>query len=112
MADLDCGHSRHMRHNPPLANRPWLNSETERIRMLGVELDCQTCDDLAAARVPANHPGRRIAEAVRGEALRAAVEAYQHAKMSGLCQEGAWDLALDAIKHLDLDSILDRLPES
>nr|HQU71521.1 DUF3565 domain-containing protein [Calditrichia bacterium] len=51
VADLDCGHSRHMRHNPPLANRPWLNSETERIRMLGVELDCQTCDDLAAARV-------------------------------------------------------------
>ncbi len=58
----------------------------------------------------ADQENRRIAEAVRTACLKAAVEAYEHARMSGLCQEGAWDCALDAIRALDVETVLTRLP--
>ena len=44
VADLDCGHGRHVRHRPPFADRPWVLSGTGREAMLGVELDCVRCD--------------------------------------------------------------------
>ena len=53
----------------------------------------------------------RIAEAVKNACLKEAIEAYQDAKMSGLCQEGAWEVALDAIKSLDVERLLKTLPE-
>lgn len=57
-----------------------------------------------------NDEQRRIAEAIKAACLKAAIEAYQHAKMSGLCQEGAWELAMDAIKSLDTEAVLRQLP--
>lgn len=57
----------------------------------------------------ANQEGRRIAEAVKTACLKAAVEAYEHAQMSGLCHEGAWDCAVDAIRALDIETVLARL---
>lgn len=44
VADLDCGHGQHVRHRPPFVNRPWVECETTRTEMLGVELDCVRCD--------------------------------------------------------------------
>ena len=44
VADLDCGHGQHMRHRPPFVNRPWVECETTRTNMLGIELDCPRCD--------------------------------------------------------------------
>jgi len=44
VADLDCGHGRHVRHQPPFVNRPWTVSDAGREAMLGVELDCARCD--------------------------------------------------------------------
>ena len=44
VADLECGHSQHVRHNPPWQNRPWVLSETTRREYLGVLLECVLCD--------------------------------------------------------------------
>ena len=44
-AILACGHRQHVRHNPPLVERPWVLTETGRARFLGVVLDCKACDE-------------------------------------------------------------------
>jgi hypothetical protein len=49
---------------------------------------------------------RRLAEAVRTACLRAAHEAHEDAGVRGLCQEGRWEVALDAIRSIDLDRLL------
>lgn len=49
---------------------------------------------------------KEIAEAVRRACLRTALEHYDDALMRGLCREGAWDCAVDAMKSLDLDAVL------
>jgi hypothetical protein len=45
VADLACGHTQHVRHNPPLSNRPWVLTPEGRQRFLGYELDCKVCDE-------------------------------------------------------------------
>jgi uncharacterized protein DUF3565 len=45
VAELDCGHNRHVRHDPPWANRPWVVTPEGRARMLGVLLSCKKCDE-------------------------------------------------------------------
>ena len=50
-----------------------------------------------------------IAEAVRAACLKAALQAYEDAGISGLCQEGRWELAVAAIRDLDLDHVLQSL---
>lgn len=49
---------------------------------------------------------RSLAEAVRNACLEAAREAYEDAGIRGLCHEGRWEIALDAIQHLDIDAII------
>ncbi len=44
VAELDCGHNQHVRHNPPLVSRPWVETEAGRDSMLGYLLDCKKCD--------------------------------------------------------------------
>ena len=44
-AILDCGHRQHVRHNPPLVNRPWVLTAEGRSRFLGVALACKACDE-------------------------------------------------------------------
>ena len=46
VAILNCGHTRHVRHNPPWFNRPWVEDEVSRNEFLGTELNCTKCDDL------------------------------------------------------------------
>jgi tellurite resistance-related uncharacterized protein len=45
VALLDCGHRQHVRHDPPLVERPWVLNETGRRGKLGGLLDCVRCDD-------------------------------------------------------------------
>ena len=45
LAVLACGHRQHVRHNPPLVSRPWVQTETGRNQFLGYELNCKRCDD-------------------------------------------------------------------
>lgn len=49
----------------------------------------------------------RIVAAVRRACLEAAVHAYEDAGMAGLCAEGRWEAALDAIRSLDASEIED-----
>ena len=44
VADLACGHTRHVRHDPPWQNRPWVLTEEGRASMLAQLLDCKKCD--------------------------------------------------------------------
>jgi len=44
MADLECGHGQHMRHQPPLANRSWVLTEEGRKLHLGQVLNCKKCE--------------------------------------------------------------------
>lgn len=50
--------------------------------------------------------GRRLAEAVRRACVDAAVRAWEDGGVSGLCIEGRWDLAVDAMRHVDLGPLL------
>ena len=43
VADLECGHGQHMRHDPPWQTREWVTSETGRRRMLGITVRCEKC---------------------------------------------------------------------
>ena len=44
VADLACGHTQHLRHNPPWTSRPWVITEEGRNQHLGTELECKDCD--------------------------------------------------------------------
>jgi len=48
VAELDCGHNQHVRHNPPFINRPWVITEQGRHSMLGEALHCSLCNDAGA----------------------------------------------------------------
>jgi hypothetical protein len=43
VADLECGHRQHLRHDPPWQLRPWVLTAEGRARYLGVELPCASC---------------------------------------------------------------------
>ncbi len=43
VAELECGHGQHVRHNPPWVSRPWVVSSDGREGMLGETLFCQKC---------------------------------------------------------------------
>ncbi|MGH8292875.1 MAG: acetyltransferase [Gammaproteobacteria bacterium] len=53
----------------------------------------------------------RIAEAVRAACLRAAQEGYERAGLSGLCEEGRYEMVVDSIQSLDLAAVVRRLSE-
>lgn len=43
IADLRCGHSQHVRHDPPWQVRPWVEQPDARARFIGIELPCLAC---------------------------------------------------------------------
>ena len=51
----------------------------------------------------------RLAEIVRDACLKAARGAYENAGISGLCEEGRWECALDAIRSLDIEVVIASL---
>lgn len=44
VAELECGHHQHVRHNPPWQLRPWLLKSEGRKKHIGYQLDCKKCD--------------------------------------------------------------------
>ena len=40
VAELDCGHFQHVRHDPPKVSRPWVLTDEGRTEMLGYKLEC------------------------------------------------------------------------
>ena len=45
VADLECGHTQHVRHDPPWQNRPWVVSAEGRQSYLGTVLYCVRCGE-------------------------------------------------------------------
>ena len=52
-----------------------------------------------------------IAEKIRQACLETALRAYEEGGISGLCAEGRWELAIDAMRSLDLRAILEQKPD-
>lgn len=46
-----------------------------------------------------------VAEAVRAACLQAAVDGYERAGLGGLCEEGRWEMVVDAMRALDVAAI-------
>jgi tellurite methyltransferase len=44
VAELDCGHCQHTRHEPPFFSRPWVIIEAGRLEHIGQLLNCVLCD--------------------------------------------------------------------
>ena len=60
VAELACGHGQHVRHDPPLGERPWVLTAEGRASRIGAALDCGRCD---RSEIPDGyHPYRRTAD--------------------------------------------------
>lgn len=46
VADLECGHTQHVRHIPPWQNRPWVVTAAGREARLGERLACVKCGEV------------------------------------------------------------------
>lgn len=47
VARLECGHTQHVRHDPPWTNRPWVTTVAGRQSRLGEVLECKLCGQSA-----------------------------------------------------------------
>jgi hypothetical protein len=45
VADLACGHGQHVRHQPPMTNRPWVVTADGRRQHVGEMLNCKKCEE-------------------------------------------------------------------
>jgi len=52
VAELACGHTQHVRHAPPFAERQWTQTPEGRSARLGTALECPRCD---ARELPSGH---------------------------------------------------------
>ena len=43
VAELECGHQQHVRHNPPWNTRHWVTSPQGRLEHVGQPLPCTAC---------------------------------------------------------------------
>ena len=48
IAELECGHAQHVRHDPPWQRRPWVLTAGGRAGRLGSMLRCMRCLDAGA----------------------------------------------------------------
>jgi hypothetical protein len=44
VAELACGHTQHIRHNPPFRLAPWVLDDEERNARIGADIECGLCD--------------------------------------------------------------------
>ena len=52
---------------------------------------------------------QKVIEDFRNFFIKTAVEKYEDASIAGLCAEGAWEAAIDAVRNLDLKEILSEI---
>lgn len=50
-----------------------------------------------------------VATAVRDACFATAVQAYQDAANDGLCHEGAWECAIEALKMVKIEALLGQI---
>lgn len=46
-----------------------------------------------------------LVEQIRAACIQAALDGYETASADGLCAEGAWECAVDAMRHADLAAL-------
>lgn len=51
---------------------------------------------------------QELVEAVRQACIQAALDAYEHAGIAGLCAEGRWEAAISAMQSLDVKRLGQR----
>jgi hypothetical protein len=61
---------------------------------------------------PSTTDHQRLAELIRERLIAAAEAAYDDAGIQGLCAEGRIEVAIGAMKNLDLSSLLRDLPDT
>jgi hypothetical protein len=44
VAELECGHRQHMRHQPPWQLRPWVLTAEGRASFIGTPVHCRLCE--------------------------------------------------------------------
>jgi len=52
-----------------------------------------------------------VAEKIRAAYLETALTSYEDASANGLCAEGAWECAVDSMRHLEIMDLLRLLPQ-
>ena len=52
-----------------------------------------------------------LGKRIRDACVEAALQAYEDAGIQGLCAEGRWEAALDALKTIDLAPLLGELKD-
>lgn len=45
VAELECGHTQHLRHDPPWQTRLWVTTPEGRESRIGAGLECRSCDE-------------------------------------------------------------------
>jgi hypothetical protein len=55
---------------------------------------------------------RQLAEQIRDALVRTALLAYEDAAIRGLCCEGAWEVAVGAMRALDLSPVVTQVSAS
>jgi hypothetical protein len=102
VAELECGHGQHVRHNPPWEVRPWVLTEATRSSRLGSTLNCRLCDipplSLSEPEPEGQFEDRQAPSGLSPSAARA----YLDARLQGLCHEGALEVAR-AVGEAQLD---------
>lgn len=53
-------------------------------------------------------PAQPLAESIREAFVEAALAAYEDARVRGLCHEGAWEIAVGALRQVDVAALLER----
>lgn len=95
VAELECGHGQHVRHDPPFMPRVWVTTQEGREAHIGVELNCVRCDEA----------GQRVAVLTVEKCREALIAGYENAGAAGLCEEGRFEAALGGLATLDLKKI-------
>jgi hypothetical protein len=43
VAELECGHQQHVRHDPPYTHHHWVTTSQGRLEHIGQQLTCSAC---------------------------------------------------------------------
>jgi hypothetical protein len=54
---------------------------------------------------------RELAEKIRAAYVETAINSYEDASANGLCAQGAWECAVDAMRHLEIRDLLKEFPQ-
>lgn len=65
----------------------------------------QTLAEERSRSLGAEHENPALVQAVRAACMQAALDVYEEGGIAGLCQEGCWELAVDAVRALDVTRI-------